>query len=83
MSNKDAGKEFQSFDSHDEADQANLLYYKRLTTTERLEIALEIMRPFYEAIPRFERVYRTAELGECPVSKDLLDLKNLKKYEDD
>ena len=61
---------FQEFDSHEEADQATRAYYASLTNSERLEIALDLMRPYYEAHPRFERVYRTTELGECPVSRD-------------
>ncbi|MEZ4753577.1 MAG: hypothetical protein R3A13_04605 [Bdellovibrionota bacterium] len=63
-------KIFQSFSSHKAADEANCEYYKNLSNEERLEIALELMVPHYEANPRFERVYRTAELGECPVSSD-------------
>lgn len=59
-----------TFDTHQEADEANLKYYSSLSPEERLEIALELMQPIYEAYPRFERVYRTAQLGECPVSSD-------------
>ena len=63
-------KVFQAFDSHAEADEANFRYYLNLSPNERLALGLELMRPYYEAYPRLERVYRTAELGECPVSSD-------------
>ena len=58
------------FDSFEESDRHNRDYYRNLTDVQRLDIALELMRPYYEAYPRLERVYRTAELGECPVSRD-------------
>lgn len=61
---------FQTFDSFEEADRQNQAFYDNLTCDQRLEIALELMRPYYEAFPRLERIYRTAELGECPVSSD-------------
>lgn len=57
-------------DSHAEADAINLKFYRSLSPRERLDIALELMANFYETHPRFERIYRTAELGECPVSSD-------------
>ena len=60
----------QGFDSHAEADQANFEYYRSLTPEQRIELALDLMAPYYEAYPRFQRIYRTAELGECPVTSD-------------
>ena len=60
----------QAFDTFEEADAANAEYYRNLTPDQRLQIALEMMSPFYASYPRLERVYRTAELGECPVSSD-------------
>ena len=63
-------RSFQSFDSHEEADKANQDFYDSLSCEEKLNIALELMQPYYEANPRLERIYRTAELGECPVSSD-------------
>ena len=69
--------------SHAEAERENIKFYRALSNRQRLEIALELMSGLYEAYPRFERVYRTAELGECPVSsdwrKDLSDVKMLKR----
>jgi len=63
-------KSFQAFDSHEEADKANVDYYNSLTTQERLNIFLEMMAPYYETFPRLERIYRAVDLGECPVSCD-------------
>lgn len=59
-----------SFDTFEEADAYDREFYRNLTPDERLEIALDLMRGLYEAYPRFERIYRTSELGECPVSRD-------------
>jgi len=61
---------FQTFDSHQDADKATLEYYRSLTPQERIDIALDLMQSVYEAHPRFERIYRSYELGECPVSSD-------------
>lgn len=58
------------FDSHAEADEANAEFYRSLSGDERIKIALQIMAPTYAAFPRFERVLRFVELGECPVSRD-------------
>jgi hypothetical protein len=63
-------RELKCFDSHSQADEATYDYYRNLSPEQRLEIALDLMRPYYEAYPGFERVYRTVELGECPVSSD-------------
>ena len=63
-------KVLQFFDSHQEADTANFDYYQSLTPDQRIEIGLELYSAYHEAYPRFERVYRVAELGECPVSSD-------------
>jgi len=60
----------EAFDSHEDADRASARYYRALTPQERIDLALELMRPTYEAHPRFERVYRVVELGACPVSSD-------------
>ena len=61
---------FAMYDTHEEADNASKEYYASLSTTERLAVFLELMAPYYEAHPRLERIYRVAELGECPVSSD-------------
>ena len=58
------------FDSFEEVDKYNEEYYNGLTDDQRTELGLELMQPYYEAYPRLERIYRTAELGECPVSAD-------------
>ena len=57
-------------DSFEEADQHNLAYYDGLTPDEKLQAALELMATLYEAHPRLERIYRTVDIGECPVSVD-------------
>jgi hypothetical protein len=80
MPSKNFDFTIQHFSSHEEADRANAEFYASLTNDQRLEIALELMRPVYEAYPRFERIYRTAELGECPESGDWeMDLLNQNK----
>jgi hypothetical protein len=53
----------QVFNSFEEADKADLEYYRSLSGDEKLKLMLEIMGPAYEANPRFERVYR---IIECP-----------------
>jgi hypothetical protein len=63
-------KILQSFDSHEEADQANKDYYASLSNQDRIRISLELMASYYEAFPRLERIYRAVDLGECPVSAD-------------
>ena len=63
-------KTLRFFDSFDEALEADRAYYRSLSPEQRLELALDLMRPYYEAHPRLERIYRTFELGECPVSRD-------------
>ena len=55
-------RDFKIYDSFAEAQEADDAYYASLTGNEKLEILLEIMRPAYEANPRFERVYRVIEL---------------------
>lgn len=70
MSRAKLSRELQFFDSHQEADKASQAYYAALSNQERLDLALELMSGFYETYPRFERIYRTAELGECPASRD-------------
>ena len=64
------GPEFRTFDSFEEADQASFEYYRSLSPNERIEVGLQMMQGLREAYPRLERIYRTAELGECPVSSD-------------
>ena len=61
---RDMEKTIQTFDNHEAADRANADFYRSLSTTQRLEIALELMRPHYEAACRLQRVYRTCQLGE-------------------
>lgn len=68
--NKKRHIEFHAAESFEEADRYNEAFYRSLTDDERLDIALELMRVYYEAYPRFERILRTADLGECPVSSD-------------
>jgi hypothetical protein len=56
----------QKFDSFDAADEAEHLYYARMSPEERLAILLEIVartnESFGEAAERFERVCRVTEL---------------------
>ncbi|MCB0340515.1 MAG: hypothetical protein KDD53_12965 [Bdellovibrionales bacterium] len=70
MSERKIDRTIQYFDSHEEADEANRSFYRALSPQERLDLALELMAGLYEAHPRFERIYRTADLGECPVCSD-------------
>ena len=70
MDKKESKLEFMSFDSFEEADKYNEEYYASLTPDQRLEIALQIVSVYNETYPRLEKVFRTAELGECPVSSD-------------
>ena len=56
------------FNSHDEADEADDEYYRKLTPQQRLDIFLEILwrgREHDEAAERLERVYRIVELSQC------------------
>lgn len=57
-------------DNFEDAENIDFDYYQTLTTTERLEIGLKIAEKYYETYPRFKRIYRTTELGGCPVSDD-------------
>lgn len=41
-----------------------------LTYQERLKAFMEMMQPYYEAYPGFQRVYRTADYRERKVSDD-------------
>jgi lysyl-tRNA synthetase class I len=50
-----------------EADEEDRLYYASLTPKERINIALQLMKPIYDAYPRFEKVYRVVEQSKCPV----------------
>jgi hypothetical protein len=51
------------FRSHEEADRANRLYYRRLTPAERLRILLEIIAEADNAPEQgFARVYRIVKL---------------------
>jgi hypothetical protein len=61
--NKKPKRQMQVFNSFEEADKADLEYYRSLSGDEKLKLMLEIMGPAYEANPRFERVYR---IIECP-----------------
>lgn len=68
----DGGNEkvLRSFSTSEEADEFNAAYYRSLSPEERLEIALDMVKYWYAGFPRLEGVYRTADLGECPVSRD-------------
>lgn len=68
--NKRENWDFKTFDSFEEADKYDKAYYAGLSSDQRLDLALDLMKGYYETYPRFERIYRTAELGECPVSSD-------------
>ena len=61
--NETPKREFKVFKSFEEADEADWEYYRSLSGNEKLKLMLEIMAPYYEANPRFERVYRVIE---CP-----------------
>ena len=55
------------FSSHEEADQANLEYYRSLSAQQRLDILLELIESSKKegdaAAERFERVYRIVKLS--------------------
>jgi len=70
VSEKEVKKIFLTFDSHQEADEANFQYYLKLSSEEKIEIALDLMKTYHETYPRLERVFRFADLGECSVSSD-------------
>jgi hypothetical protein len=55
-------REIQVFNTFAEADEADYAWYRELSGNEKLEMKLEIMAPAYEAAPRFERIYRVAEI---------------------
>jgi hypothetical protein len=59
--NETPKRQFQVFNSFDEAEEADWEYYRSLSGNEKLQLMLEIMAPYYEANPRFERVYRVVE----------------------
>ena len=67
---KSNNKIIQFFDTLEDADQADWEYYASLSPDERVHIGLELLQKFYDTNPGFERIYRTVELGECPVSSD-------------
>ena len=56
----------QVFDSHEEADAAELTYYASLSPEQRLDLLLDIVaqqrEAMGEAAENFERVYRVVEL---------------------
>lgn len=62
-------KEFR-IESHEEAEVSNFNYYKNLSNDERIEIGLKLLSVYYGNNTRLEGIYRTAKLGECPVSID-------------
>jgi hypothetical protein len=55
------------FSSHQQAEQANLDYYRNLPPQQRLDILLELIESSRKegdaAAERFERVYRIAKLS--------------------
>lgn len=54
-------------DSFAEADEKDFVFYASLSPKQRIEIALKLMKPIYDAYPRFERVYRVIEQDKGPV----------------
>ena len=60
-------KGFRTFKNHREADNADIAYFAGLSGAKRLQMALELMQPFYAAYPRFERILRVAKLKKSPV----------------
>lgn len=57
------------FTTHAEADEADRHYYQSLTSQERMEIMLELVRRYQEGFGdesarRLKRVYRVVKLGE-------------------
>jgi hypothetical protein len=56
------------FSSHQEAEQADLEYYRSLTPQQRLDILLELIEASRKegdaASERFERVYRIVKLSQ-------------------
>jgi hypothetical protein len=64
-------KIFRTFDSHQQADEASLDDVRNLSTTERLAIFLELMKPVYESSEGLQRIYRTRDLHGPPLPGDL------------
>jgi hypothetical protein len=60
-------KTLRIFDSNLDADLADFDEIASLSDDERLNIALEIMFPIYEATKGFERVYRVVDFKESGV----------------
>jgi hypothetical protein len=54
---KDRNIILQTFDTHEQADEANIAFYRALSPDEKLDIGLELMKATYEGNPRLERVY--------------------------
>jgi hypothetical protein len=57
-------KELRLFATHDEAEEEGLRDILAMSTAERLEAFLELMKPIYAAASGLSRVYRTRPLRE-------------------
>ena len=61
-------KVIQVFNSHEEAEKADIEYYKSLTGEERLQILFALVKQYAQwnsrAAKGFERVYRVVERDE-------------------
>jgi len=63
-------KELRVFNSHQEAEDFEYQELRKLTFQDKMRIFLEMMEPYYAAAPRLQRIYRTAELSQCPIRDD-------------
>jgi len=55
-------KVVRKFESHEEADQADLEFERSLTPNERMKLYMELLRKFNGSYKGLERVYRSVEL---------------------
>ena len=60
-------KILRSFQTHEQADQASAADYAAMTPHQRGAIALEIMRPHYEAAPDFREFCELANSANVPL----------------
>lgn len=54
--------------SIEEAEDADLEYFKTLTNEERISLAFKLMEPVYATYPRLERIYRIVDFKAGPIS---------------
>ena len=63
-------KVLRQFDSHIEANRAELLDDNLCTYEERFQAFMQLMVPYYRASSRFQRVYRVDDLKQRSVRDD-------------